>query len=44
MEYVHDTNKMINWANSKKIEWTHVMVYDRRNREKVGRCKKIKHT
>ena len=37
MEYVHDTNKMINWVNSKQIEWTHAMVYDRRTREKVNR-------
>ena len=34
MEYVHDTNKMIDWVNSKQIEWTHAMVYDRRTREK----------
>lgn len=37
MEYVHDTGKMISWVNSKKIEWTHVMVYDRRTREKISR-------
>jgi hypothetical protein len=37
MEYLHDTNKMINWVNSKQIEWTHVIVYDRRTREKIDR-------
>lgn len=39
MEYVHDTQKMISWVNSKKIEWTHAMVYDRRTREKLDRIK-----
>jgi len=37
MEYVDDTTKMILWVNSKQIEWTHVMVYDRRTREKIDR-------
>ena len=37
LEYVHDTEKAINWANSKGIEWTHAMVYNRRTREKVDR-------
>jgi hypothetical protein len=37
MEYVHDTNKMISWVNSKQIKWTHAMVYDRRTREKIDR-------
>jgi hypothetical protein len=37
MEYVHDTNKMISWVNSKKIIWTHAMVYDRRTRKKISR-------
>lgn len=23
MEYVHDTEKVISWVNSKRIEWTH---------------------
>jgi hypothetical protein len=23
MEYVHNTNKMVDWVNSRKIEWTH---------------------
>jgi len=37
MEFVHDTNKAIQWVNSKGIEWTHVMVYNRRTREKIDR-------
>lgn len=37
MEYVHDTNKMVDWVNSRKIEWTHVMIYNRRTRQKVDR-------
>ena len=37
MEYVHDTNKMVEWVNSRKIEWTHAMIYNRRTREKVDR-------
>lgn len=35
--YVHDTKKMIAWVNSKGIEWTHAMVYNRRTRQKVAR-------
>lgn len=37
MEYVHDTEKMIIWVNSRKIEWTHAMVYNRRTRVKIER-------
>jgi hypothetical protein len=37
MEYVHDTDKMVSWVNSKQIVWTHAMVYDRRTREKISR-------
>jgi len=37
MEYVHDTNKMVDWVNSRKIEWTHAMIYNRRTRQKVDR-------
>ncbi|MDV3950591.1 hypothetical protein CMT75_18915 [Elizabethkingia anophelis] len=37
MEYVHDTNKMVDWVNFRKIEWTHAMIYNRRTREKVDR-------
>ena len=37
LEFVHDTNKAIQWVNQKDIEWTHVMVYNRRTREKVAR-------
>lgn len=37
IEYVHDTEVMISWVNSKKIEWTHAMIYNRRTREKISR-------
>jgi len=37
LEFVHDTNKAIQWVNQKDIEWTHAMVYNRRTREKVAR-------
>lgn len=37
MEYVHDTNKAISWVNSKGIQWTHAMIYDRRTRAKIDR-------
>lgn len=40
LEFVHDTNKAIQWVNQKDIEWTHVMVYNRRTREKVIRITK----
>jgi len=37
LEFVHDTNKAIEWVNSKDISWTHAMVYNRRTREKIQR-------
>jgi hypothetical protein len=37
LEFVHSTDKAISWVNSKKIEWTHAMIYDRRTREKISR-------
>lgn len=37
LEYVHDTQKAIEWVNSKNILWTHVMVYERRTRKKLDR-------
>lgn len=37
LEFVHDTQKAIKWVESKDIEWTHAMVYDRRTREKLQR-------
>ena len=37
LEFVHNTDKAIRWVESKKIEWTHAMIYDRRTREKIER-------
>lgn len=37
LEFVHDTNKAIEWVKSKNINWTHAMVYNRRTREKLER-------
>jgi len=37
MEFVHDTEVAVKWVNSKSIEWTHAMLYDRRTREKIDR-------
>ena len=37
LEYVHNTEKAINWVNGKNITWTHAMVYERRSREKLDR-------
>ena len=37
LEFVHNTNKAIIWVNTKKIQWTHAMVYDRRTRKKIDR-------
>lgn len=37
MEFVHDTNKAIAWVDSKGIEWTHAMLYNRRTRQKLDR-------
>lgn len=37
LEFVHDTNKAIEWVKAKNIEWTHAMVYNRRTREKIDR-------
>lgn len=37
MQYVHNTETAIKWVNSKGIEWTHAMIYDRRTRERVAR-------
>lgn len=37
LQYVHNTNKAIEWVNAKSIQWTHAMVYDRRTREKLER-------
>jgi len=40
LEFVHDTKKAIEWVNSKSILWTHVMIYNRRTREKIDRIEK----
>lgn len=37
LEYVHSTKKAIQWVESKGKKWTHVMVYNRRTREKLER-------
>lgn len=37
LEFVHSTEKAIEWVNGKGIIWTHAMIYERRTREKVGR-------
>lgn len=37
LEFVHSTDKAIEWVNAKGICWTHAMIYNRRTREKVGR-------
>jgi len=37
LEFVHNTEKAIKWAEEKKIAWTHAMVYNRRTREKLDR-------
>lgn len=37
LEYVHDTNKAIAWVNSRQIQWTHAMIYDRRTRQPLDR-------
>lgn len=37
LEFVHDTNKAIEWVRFKNINWTHAMVYNRRTREKLDR-------
>ncbi|CAM3451654.1 hypothetical protein [Empedobacter stercoris] len=37
VEFVHDTNKAIQWVNNKGISWTHAMIYDRRTRAKIER-------
>ena len=37
VEFVHDTNKAIQWVNAKQITWTHSMIYDRRTRAKIER-------
>ena len=42
LEFVHNTDKAIRWVESKKIEWTHAMIYDRRTREKVMRISRDK--
>lgn len=42
LPFVHDTKKAISWVESKKIIWTHAMVYDRRTRDKVCRISRNK--
>ena len=42
LEFVHNTDKAIRWVESKKIEWPHAMIYDRRTREKVMRISRDK--
>lgn len=37
LEFVHNTGKAVAWINSKGIEWTHYVVYDRRTRETLER-------
>jgi hypothetical protein len=37
LEYVHNTNKAIEWVRGKGIAWTHAMVYERRTRNKISR-------
>jgi hypothetical protein len=37
LEFVHSTDKAVEWVNNKGIEWTHAMIYERRTRLKVDR-------
>ena len=37
LEFVHNTDKAVEWVNNKGIEWTHAMIYERRTRLKVDR-------
>jgi len=39
LEFVHDTEKAIQWLKKNSIEWTHCMVYERKTRKKIGRFK-----
>jgi hypothetical protein len=42
LEFVHNTEKAINWVNLKGVQWTHAMIYDRRTRAKINRIKNEK--
>lgn len=42
LEYVHNTNKAIDWVESKNIPWTHAMIYERRTRKKITRISRDK--
>ena len=37
LEFVHNTDKAVDWVKKQGIEWTHAMVYNRRTREKITR-------
>lgn len=37
LEFVHNTDKALEWVRKQRINWTHAMVYNRRTREKVTR-------
>lgn len=38
LEYVHDTDKAIKWADRNGFEnWTHYVIYNRRTREQLER-------
>jgi hypothetical protein len=37
IEFVHDTKKAVQWMDSKKLNWTHGNIYDRRKREFITR-------
>lgn len=40
LAYVHDTDKAVRWCDSKGVNWTHYVVYDRRTREQIKRVLK----
>ncbi len=37
LEYVNNTDKAVKWVDSKSIEWTHAMIYERKTRQKLDR-------
>lgn len=39
LQFVHNTDKAVEWVKKQGIEWTHAMVYNRRTREPITRIK-----
>ena len=39
LEYVHDTQKAVDWVNNKGITWSYGNIYDRRTREFLKQIK-----